>query len=58
MRFEIELESDTQMVRFDFLGTTRDSDAGSFVDYKLEEELECFRCIESFFVRNVSLRRE
>jgi hypothetical protein len=53
-----EIESDAQVVRFDLLGTTRDGDAGSFVDYKLEEELECFRCIESFFVRNVSLRRE
>ena len=46
MRLKIEIESDAQVVRFDFLRTTCGGDAGSFVYDELEEELECFRCID------------
>jgi hypothetical protein len=45
------------VVRFDFLGTTRGGDAGSFVDDMLEEEFECFRC-NDFILETCHMKRE
>ena len=38
------VKEDTQMIRFDFLGTTRGGYARCLIDDKLKEELKCFRC--------------